>query len=335
VGNESNLNPKEPSTPRVRDIFGDARRPESEAKDVTDKTKIRRSPARRRRQSPAAPWPSRLKRSGRLVWGAITGLGVLTLVAGTVYALKVQPWVTDRLVGNSRLQVQVISQPDFVPLGLVHSGIYLFPQGATTPTDVPAEVGSRQRMTDYERWAQQSGGVPAQTLAMRMTVRAVGDTPVVLNGLRVEVVRRSAPLTGWFRVPEAGCGVQPVRSIRVNLDEDPVRPMLTEVDEATLEEQTRPFDLTLRVTPSDPEVFEIHASTLKSDVEFRMTLLYQSESSSGEFPVEGGRIYRVTALQPGRAEAYDTPFTDDGSASSQALVRAKDNDPGPGGLGFC
>jgi hypothetical protein len=299
---------------------------------VTDKTRTRRAPARRRRQSPAAPWPSRLKASGRLVWGAITGLGILTLVAGTVYALKVQPWVTDRLVGNSRLQVQVITQPDFVPLGLVHSGIYLFPQGATTP----AEVRSLQRMTDYERWAQQSGGVPAQTLAMRMTVRAAGDTPVVLNGLRVEVVRRSAPLTGWFRVPEAGCGVQPVRSIRVNLDEDPVRPMLTEVDEATGEEQARPFDLTLRVTPSDPEVFEIHASTLKSAVEFRMTLLYQSESSFGEFPVEGGRSYRVTALQPGRAEAYDAPFTDaDGPASSQALVRAKDNDPGPGGLGFC
>lgn len=110
--------------------------------------------------------------------------------------------VGHRLVGNSRLQVQVISQPDFVPLGLVHSGIYLFPQGATTPAAVPADVRSRQRMTDYERWAQQSGGVPAQTLAMRMTVRAAGDTPVVLNGLRVEVVRRSAPLIGWFRVPE-------------------------------------------------------------------------------------------------------------------------------------
>lgn len=270
-----------------------------------------------------------------MVWGAITGLGVLTLVAGTVYALKVQPWVTDRLVGNSRLQVQVISQPDFVPLGLVHSGIYLFPQGATTPAAVPADVRSRQRMTDYERWAQQSGGVPAQTLAMRMTVRAAGDTPVVLNGLRVEVVRRSAPLIGWFRVPEGGCGVQPVRSIQVNLDQDPVRPMLTQVDEATLEEQTRPFDLTLRVTPSDPEVFEIHASTFKSNVEFRMTLLYQSERASGEFPVEGGRIYRVTALQPGRAQAYDAPFTDDGPASSQALMRAKDNDPGPAGLGFC
>ena len=76
---------------------------------MTDKTKTGRSPARRRPQSPAAPWPSRLKNSGRLVWGTITGLGVLTLIAGTVYALKVQPWVTDRLVGNSRLQVHVIS----------------------------------------------------------------------------------------------------------------------------------------------------------------------------------------------------------------------------------
>ena len=66
-----------------------------------------------------------------------------------------------------------------------------------------------------------------------------------------------------------------------------------------------------------------------------MTLLYQSEGTSGGFPVEGGRTYQVMALRPDRAEAYNAPSTDDdGPISSQALVRAKDNDPSPGGVGF-
>jgi hypothetical protein len=222
------------------------------------------------------------------------------------------------------LKVQVISQPQFVPEGLVHSGIYLFPGPEPSPADVPADLRGLDHMAAYEQWAQSHGGVPAQTLAVRMTVRAIGSAPVVLNGLRIDVVRRSAPLSGWFRFPDAGCGVQPVRTIDIDLDKNPVRPMLIEVDANGQEKPPRPFK-TLRVTRTDIEVFEIHAGTVKRDVEFKMTLLYQSENGAGEFPVEGGRTYRVTALQAGRAKAYDTP----------ALQRAPEMDPGPQGLTFC
>jgi hypothetical protein len=159
---------------------------------------------------------------------------------------------------------------------------------------------------------------------------------VVLNGLRIDVVRRSPPRSGWFRFrfPDAGCGAQPVRSIEVDLDKNPVRPMLLEVDATGQEKPPRPFK-TLRVTRTDIEVFEVHASTVKSDVEFKMTLLYQSEDGAGEFPVEGGRTYRVTALQAGRAKAYDTPATSSGLGTPAALQRAAERDPGPQGLTFC
>jgi hypothetical protein len=110
--------------------------------------------------------------------------------------------------------------------------------------------------------------------------------------------------------------------------------MLIEVDANGQEKPPRPFK-TLRVTRTDIEVFEIHAGTVKRDVEFKMTLLYQSENGAGEFPVEGGRTYRVTALQAGRAKAYDTPATASGSGASLALQRAPEMDPGPQGLTFC
>jgi hypothetical protein len=232
------------------------------------------------------------------------------------------------------LKVQVISQPLFMPEGLVHSGIYLFTGSEPSPADVPADLRGLDHIAKYETWAQSNGGVPAQTLALRMTVRAAGSAPVVLNGLRIDVVRRSAPRSGWFRFPDAGCGAQAVRSIEVDLDKNPVRPMLLEVDATGQEKPPRPFK-TLRVTRTDIEVFEVHASTVKSDVEFKMTLLYQSEDGAGEFPVEGGRTYRVTALQAGRAKAYDTPATSSGSGTPAALQRTAERDPGPQGLTFC
>lgn len=232
------------------------------------------------------------------------------------------------------LKVQVISQPQFVPEGLVHSGIYLFAGSDPSPADVPADLRGLDHMAAYEKWAQSKGGVPAQTLALRMTVRAAGSAPVVLNGLRIDVVRRSASLSGWFRSPDAGCGVQPVRTIEIDLDKNPVRPMLIEVDATGQEKPPRPFR-TLRVTRTDIEVFEIHAQTVRSDVEFKMTLLYQSENGAGEFPVEGGRTYRVTALQAGRAKAYDTPATASGSGAPLELQRTAEMDPGSQGLTFC
>jgi len=72
------------------------------------------------------------------------------------------------------LKVQVISQPQFVPEGLVHSGIYLFAGLEPSPADVPADLRGLVHMAEYRTWAQRNGGVPAQTLAFRMTVRAAG-----------------------------------------------------------------------------------------------------------------------------------------------------------------
>jgi hypothetical protein len=265
----------------------------------------------------------RLGSTARLVYGAIAAVGLISLVAGTVYVVKLEPWVKDRLVGESRLAVEVLTQTRFTPRGTSHTGIYLFPDGGAAVADVPADTLPRADIPAYDRWAEGAGGVPAYTVSFRVVIRAVSDPPVLINGIRVNVVSRAAPPAGWFRFPDVGCGAQPVRRLTVNLDDDPVRPRYIEVDEATGEEKPARYDLTLRVSPTDPEVLEINATARRSDVRFTLTLLYQSQSGAGEYVIGADEPLRVTALRPGAAQAYDVV--------GNALVRSPDRDPSPGG----
>lgn len=286
--------------------------------------------ARRRRggQGDARPLPAtrvrdRLGRTARLVHGAIAAVGLISLVAGTVYVVKLEPWVKDRLVGESRLAVETLTQTGFTPLGTSHTGIYLFPAGGPAISDVPADTLPRANIPAYDRWAEGAGGVPAYTVSYRVVIRAVSDPPVLINGIRVNVVSRADPPAGWFRFPDVGCGAQPVRRLTVNLDDDPVRPQYLEVDDATGEQLPARYDLTLRVSPADPEVLEINATARRSDVRFTLTLLYQSETGAGEYVIGADEPLRVTALLPGAAQAYDIV--------GNALARSPDRDPSPAG----
>jgi hypothetical protein len=260
----------------------------------------------------------------------LTGLGLLTLIGATVYGLTVRPWVEEALVGESRLRVAVLGPDQFVPRGLPHTGMWLYPDGAVEPSELPAGLRDPyDNSAERAAWAVDHGAVAAETLALRLSVRARDDTPVILHGLRVDIVRRDAPLGGWFLVPDAGCGGQLVRSVDVDLDEDPVVPML-----APRQGEPRPFDVTLRVSDTDPEVYEIHAQTFSHHVEFRLVLLYDSETGVGEYVVDNdGAPFAVSALMRGKARAYDLPYSEDAQPSS--LQRAPERDPTEGGVGFC
>jgi hypothetical protein len=276
--------------------------------------------------APAGPrWLRGLGRGARLLFGALAALGLVSLVVGTVYVLRVEPWVKDRLVGESRLSVEVLSQTQFTPLGPAHGPIWLLPDDVAVE-DVPADLLTPDRRAGYDQWARGAGGVAAYTASFRVVIRAVSDPPVLINGIRVDVVSRDEPAEGWFRVPEIGCGVQPVRRLAVDLDRSPVRPEFFDVDPATGEPLPVRPDLTLRVSPDDPEVLEVNAATRRHDVRFTIALLYQSESGPGEHVIGAGEPMRVTALGNGRARAYDAPPDE-----PPALVRDPTFDPDPAG----
>ncbi len=256
----------------------------------------------------AKPEPSFLKRAWTRLGSlgqTMIALGLVAAVGGTAYAMLIEPKVEDVIVGRSRLQVTVLRQGEFTIRGLAHDGAWIFPTGSPGPEEVPSST-IREGSGALNTWALEHGGVAAETLALRLSVRARDESPVILHGLRVDVVKREKPLDGWFFYPEHGCGGQPVREVSVFLDEEPVVP---------LDSRGKPFDITLRVTKADPEVYEIHATTYASYVEFRLTLLYDSESGAGEYDMDGGATFAVTGIRPD-ASAYRAPYVDSQGAAA-------------------
>jgi hypothetical protein len=261
-------------------------------------------------REPSDPPPRRPSKPKRM-WAQLgsAGKAVVALIAaaaigGTVYSLLVQPKIEDVIAGESRLDVRVLEPGEFHPRGLPHSGAWIFPPGGPTPDDAPSSLVHWSQVDAFNSWAADQGGIAAQTLALRLSIRANDDTPVLIHGLRVDVVNREDPIDGWYYRPIVGCGVQSVRIIQFNLDEDPVIPVQVGTGDAP-----RTFDQTFRITRQDPEVFEIHADALSTYVEFKLTLLYDSETGTGEYPIADGRTFAVTGIRPD-AEAYEIPYTE-------------------------
>lgn len=244
------------------------------------------------------------------LWRAVVALGLVAAVIGTIYSTLIEPKVKDVIAGPSRLEVAVLQPGEFTISGLAHSGAWIFPTGSPGPEDLPSST-VQGGSDEFNAWALEQGGVAAQTLALRLSVRAADEAPVILHGLRVDVVKREKPLEGWFFYPEHACGGQPVRSVSVFLDEEPVVPR---------DDRGKPFDVTLRVTRADPEVYEIHATTDANYVEFRLTLLYDSETGTGEYEVDDRAAFAVTSIR-GDASAYRFPYFSENSTSAGGLER--------------
>jgi hypothetical protein len=230
----------------------------------------------------------------------LVALGLVAAVGGTAYSTLIEPKVEDVIAGESRLRVTVLRPGEFTIRGLPHNGAWIFPPGSPGPEDFPS-ARIQGRSDEFNTWALKNGGVAAETLAMRLSVRARDESPVILHGLRIDVVERERPLEGWFFYPEHGCGVQPVRTVSVFLDEEPVVPLDPR--------NGKPFDITVRVSKADPEVYEIHATTYANYVEFRLTLLYDSETGTGRYEVDGGATFAVTGIRRD-ASAYRFPYFD-------------------------
>lgn len=268
---------------------------------------------------PVSPGPN--KSWVRRRWSALGTLGriFLTSAVSILAALLVtsfySEWIKPHLDRSDVPRVEILQPDNFTIRGLAHSGAWVFPSGTPSPDAAPPGVVGPENSTALNAWAIQSGAVAAQTLALRLTVRAPDETPIILHGLRVNVVSREPPIDGWMFYPSIGCGGQPVRIVTFNLDEDPVVPM--ELDSG----ESKPFDVTLRVTETDPEVYEIHAVSLSHYVEFTLTLLYDNESGPGELQI-GEQPFRVTGIPPA-VDAWVNPISPD---EEPTLVRDASRD---------
>jgi hypothetical protein len=167
---------------------------------------------------------------------------------------------------------------------------------------------------EIETWMRSRGAPAGSPQMLRLELRGRGEEPVTLNGVQVEVVRRTPPLRGWY-VARGDCGAADLRMTVVDLDSMPPKVEWYTAYPFSKPSRTPPL---LRVTRNDIETVEIHTKTESSYVEWRLVLFYTSKSGSGSIRLDDdGRPFRVTSEHLGRG--YEEVWYD--SVSHRSLER--------------
>ncbi|MBM7771639.1 hypothetical protein JOD54_001843 [Actinokineospora baliensis] len=134
------------------------------------------------------------------------------------------------------------------------------------------------------------GAVEGGGTVVAVTVQGLTGKAVVLQGMSVDVVRRSPAPTGVYLPPVCPAHIVP-RKYGVALD--------NVVPRVVADVGTRGFPY--RVSETEPEVFVIHAGVDSGDVQWRLVLAWTSGAEKGELVVDdNGRPFHTVALSSSR-----------------------------------
>jgi hypothetical protein len=148
-------------------------------------------------------------------------------------------------------------------------------------------------------WAHQLGGVDATESLFRFSVVGKESEPVLLQGLRVKLVDRRPPLKGSL-ITFSGLGApQSVRYIQVDLSKDP--PTWDYIGPKGKPEEHFP----LRVSSSEPEVFDVSGVSLRGDVTWYLQLDYTADGEQKSIRIDDhGKPFRTTESRAPGQNAY-------------------------------
>ncbi|WP_187284352.1 hypothetical protein [Streptomyces sp. uw30] len=193
------------------------------------------------------------------------------------------------------------AEPDSKPPLTVHTRPYSWegPCSQHYLIDRPAtEVGPPPVEQDAPAWVGAYKAVSAGEQLLRLTVQGTGEETVVVEGLKVRVVGKDTPPAWNDYVMGVGCG-----------GDVPTRPFSVALDGArpTVVAGAGQRDFPLKVSESDPEVFEVTADASAYDVRWYLELVWSSGDRKGTVVVDdGGRPFR-TSGNNGRP-AYEFPL---------------------------
>ncbi|MEU2332473.1 helix-turn-helix domain-containing protein [Streptomyces sp. NPDC006654] len=162
----------------------------------------------------------------------------------------------------------------------------------------PAQVPPPPAPQDAGTWAATQNAVHGGDTIVEVSVQGRSSTAVVLEGLRVRVVGRTAPAPGIAYSMADGCGggLTP-RYFDVNLDKDrPIaRPVAGEgPDGKTVSTMHLPY----RVSATDPEVLRVQASTVGCDCRWYLELDWSSQGRSGTVRIDDhGQPFRTSSIK--------------------------------------
>lgn len=257
---------------------------------------------------------------------SLAALGVLGSI-GAYYVPGVLSRGAEEILGVAPLQVTVDHPGDYTTESF-YTPIFLFPNGGTAPEDVPAEVLGRDAGPGvFARWARSNGAVPAQDQSMRLTLRGRTADPVIVHGLRAQVVGRADATAGWF-THDRGCGGVELREADADLDASPPAMRFRGLDGD--DRATERLALALQVSDTDIEVIDVVAHTHTGTVQWHLEVLYESAGSEGVIVVDdGGAPFTVTATADGHARFYRRDFL------AGVFVREPTGDPVGNRTGLC
>ncbi|MFC9651720.1 helix-turn-helix domain-containing protein [Streptomyces sp. NPDC056937] len=162
----------------------------------------------------------------------------------------------------------------------------------------PEQIPPPPTEQDAPGWVNALGGVASGGQFIELTVQGRSSDTVVLNALRVKIVKTDAPLPWNDYAMGVGCGGGVgTKSFAVNLDA--ARP--SSVPKAGQR------DFPYSVSESDPEVYYISATATARDVSWYLELEWTSGDRHGTLRVDdNGKPFRTSGSQ-GRP-SYDYPL---------------------------
>ncbi|MFD3916162.1 helix-turn-helix domain-containing protein [Streptomyces sp. NPDC058603] len=162
----------------------------------------------------------------------------------------------------------------------------------------PEQIPPPPTEQDAPGWVNALGGVASGGQFIELTVQGRSSDTVVLNALRVKIVKTDAPLPWNDYAMGVGCGGGVgTKSFAVNLDA--ARPSTVP--------KAGQRDFPYKVSESDPEVYYVSATATARDVSWYLELEWTSGDRRGTLRVDdNGKPFRTSGSE-GRP-SYDYPL---------------------------
>jgi hypothetical protein len=170
--------------------------------------------------------------------------------------------------------------------------------GGQTGWVFPARLGALTLPSvdaSKDAWAAANHGIPASGNHITVVLQAGGDKPVVVDDLRVSVVRRSPAPKGTYPLLGSGCGGLVPTLFKADLDKDPVtvKPVAG-VDLA--DKRIPPVALPQKISPNSPEQWRIAAVTHTCDCEWVAFFDYTANGATRVEEIDDrGRPFRTVS----------------------------------------
>ncbi|ANZ41900.1 hypothetical protein BBK82_44170 [Lentzea guizhouensis] len=137
------------------------------------------------------------------------------------------------------------------------------------------------------------GGVAATGGEVVATLQGLSRASVVLQSMRVQVVRRKPAVPGLY-LPNRCASDVPSRYFAVDLSADPPAVKPTQGQENG--QQVAANDFPFKIDPTDVEQLVVRVNSPAEEVEFRLLVRWTSGTSTGEFQLDDkGKPFRITA----------------------------------------